>query len=246
MISLLSNTMVYATLVLNMSNSIAPMDSSEYWVKSVGSRQAIMSNNLSGKFNLGTLNNIKHIYALGPISQLRGEITIYDSQVSLATVAKNSPQIKTKLSGEAIFLLYARSPSWLALPIEKQLTGLDEIESYVAAQAKKNNLSLEKTFPYRIEGNAEKMKYHIIFKDNQMKHSMKEHQKAKKMFYLEQAPVKILGFWVQPEWVGKLTHPGKRTHMHMQDEKNSVSGHVDHVVIPKGLTLYLPRINEAH
>jgi hypothetical protein len=56
----------------------------------VGSqRETIMNGRLAAVLDLNTLASRQHLYGIGPIEQLRGEVTIADSRPALARVASD-------------------------------------------------------------------------------------------------------------------------------------------------------------
>ncbi|MBP2831877.1 DJ-1/PfpI family protein [Aquimarina sp. U1-2] len=213
-------------------------------VKSYGNRQAIINgNDLSGILKLDTTLSRKYNYAIGPVKGLQGEITVYNDTISISTVVSGKPSVSEDTRTEAIFLLQANQKDWNEIATTKQLNGLNDIESYIENSLIENGMEVSKAYPFRIETTVPSMEYHIIFKTDNKPHNKKEHQKAKQKFTLENEPVKIIGFWVDEARVGKLTHSGKRTHLHFMTKDKRTSGHVDAVVIPKGSILYLPKSN---
>ena len=111
----------------------------------------------------------------------------------------------------------------------------------VERAAREAGLDLDEPFPFRIEGPADEVVYHIIFKTDDAPHDHAAHQRAKRMFTLEREPVEILGFYRQAGG-GPYHHPGKRVHLHVRSRDGRTSGHVDGLRLPPGTTLYLPRL----
>jgi len=212
-----------------------------FWVKSIGDRMDIIQKgDLSGNILLEELKETPHLYAIGPVAGLQGEVTIYNSRLSVSTVVEDKPAVSEAFKGEAIFLIYASAPEWMTITTEETIHGLVALEAFVKEQAIMHNLQTEQPFPFRIEGIADEMTYHIIFKSDDLPHNKQEHHKAKRKFDVKDQAVEIIGFWVDKNRVGKLTHPGKRTHLHMQTPNNSTSGHIDALKLTKGSVLYLP------
>ena len=54
-----------------------------------GQRETIMNGKLAAALDLRTLASRQHLYGIGPIEQLRGEVTIADSRPALARVASD-------------------------------------------------------------------------------------------------------------------------------------------------------------
>jgi hypothetical protein len=54
-----------------------------------GQRETIMNGKLAAALDLRTLASRQHLYGIGPIEQLRGEVTIADSRPALARIASD-------------------------------------------------------------------------------------------------------------------------------------------------------------
>src|ERR1700756_4882798 len=54
-----------------------------------GQRDTIMNGKLAAALDLRTLAERRHLYGIGPIEQLRGEVTIADSRPALARVGSD-------------------------------------------------------------------------------------------------------------------------------------------------------------
>ncbi|MFW6053682.1 MAG: acetolactate decarboxylase [Persicimonas sp.] len=210
-------------------------------VHHVGDRRTILEQgDLEGKIELGSLSDHSNLFAVGPVAGLRGEITIYNGQPSISTVVDGRPHIDESLAYEGIFLAYADVPEWKAIPLKQPVEGSAEIEALILEQARAAGVDVDRPFPFRLEGTAEQLDYHIIFKSDDAPHNHTEHQKAKKKFDIEQRQVQIVGFAVPEGEVGVYTPASGRIHMHFQLPDNSESGHVDHVRLEQDTTLFLP------
>ena len=215
---------------------------SSYWADSFGDRRLIIKKGeLKGRFDLSTLQEIDEVYGIGPVDNLKGEVTIYSGVPYIADFdERNKPRIQEDWSKRAIFLAYGKSNDWIALKIERNLTSLKDIEMYVRAAALKSNLELEKSFPFRIEGQVKEMEYHIIYKGDEKPHNKKEHKKSKRKINVTNEEIKIIGFWAKKDKIGVYTHPGKRTHLHFISDSKKHSGHIDDIVVKNGARLFLP------
>ena len=157
-----------------------------YWVSYKGDRKNIIHHgNLSSQVDLNSLSGITNLYAIGPVTGLQGEITIYNGTPSISTVVDGLPKVDTSLNYGAIFLAYSRASTWQSIPVSQRLGSLDEIEQFVKTSAIQAGVSLDKPFPFRVEGAVDSLEYHIIFKTDQAPHNKKEH---KKLFCLSWNP----------------------------------------------------------
>jgi len=196
----------------------------DYWVKNTGSRLKIINDgDFSATISLDTLKEIPNLFAIGPIEGLKGEVTVYNGEISIATLENDEPKFTSKpLETKTIFMVYGSSLDWKKIIIEKSLSGLVEIENLV------NNVS--------------SLDYHIIYKKDNAPHNKIEHQKAKQKFGIENTDVKIVGFWADSLGENVYTHPGHRTHIHFIQKDQNLSGHIDDIKIEKGAALFLPLV----
>lgn len=221
---------------------------------------------------IADLNQFKQkgLYGVGPVDQLKGEVTIYNGVPYISKIDRGrKPIVKESWNEKAIFLVYGFSKNWQRIEIEKDLIGLKEIELYVKEKASKSGLDINKPFPFRIEGQSSKMVYHIIYltqddwnnsgshahmkhhhgkrhhqnhKDKSKHKKSHNHQKAKKKFNLKDFSLNIVGFWSSADGEGVYTHPGKRTHLNFVSEDKNHSGHVDDIKLNKDSVLFIPAI----
>jgi hypothetical protein len=75
-------------------------------------RETIMNGKLAAALDLNTLANRTHIYGLGPLEQLRGEVTIADGRPALARVAPDGTVSVTRsFAVGAPFFVWAEASS---------------------------------------------------------------------------------------------------------------------------------------
>lgn len=240
--TILKKLEVVVLFVFVLSSQLGCSDKPESSLMSYGNRQLIINqNNLKGTVRLDTVLLKKHNYAIGPVEGLQGEVTVYNDEVSISSVENGRPRVNDSKDTKAIFLLQANQANWQEMKITENLNGLDSVEKYVQTTFLENGMDLSKAYPFRIEDAPKFLEYHIIFKMDDAPHNMKEHKKAKQKFILKNEEIKIIGFWVNAERMGKLTHPGKRTHLHFIKSDGITSGHIDNISISKGAKLFIPK-----
>src|SRR4051794_11183239 len=107
------------------NNSVAGVDDaihirgSGYDLHFIGAqRETIMNGKLAATLDLRALGGMPHLYAIGPIEQLRGEVTIAASRPSLARVkADGSIAVTQSFDAGVPFLVWAQVPAWRTVPI---------------------------------------------------------------------------------------------------------------------------------
>ncbi len=82
--------------------------SENYWVKYAGDRTNIIKNgDFRGIIDLQDLKHIDHLFAVGPLEGLKGEITINESKPSINTLTQERKQKDvSSFDHKAIFLVY--------------------------------------------------------------------------------------------------------------------------------------------
>ena len=199
--------------------------SDDYWVKNIGSRfNIIKDGNFSATVSLDSLLQNPNLFAIGPIEGLKGEITVNDGKVYVATMDNDNPKFSnTTMNTKAIFMVYGSCSEWIKIPT--------------------NGSDMEKPFPFKIEGKVNTLNYHIIYKKDKVPHNVEEHQKAKQKFEIANENIEVIGFWADAKGEGVYTHPGHRTHLHFTESNNNKSGHIDDIKLMQEAILYLPLVH---
>src|SRR5437868_2614110 len=99
---------------------VAPAGASEAEsdVRVIGEmRRMFTAHDIGANVELAGLNKNPHVYALGPLAGLRGEVTVLDGQVFASTVSGNRPRVTIDPSVRSVFLVYASVPAWRSLDI---------------------------------------------------------------------------------------------------------------------------------
>jgi acetolactate decarboxylase len=214
-----------------------------YWLKYAGGRDIMMQDqDFSAKADLDSMKNIKGLMALGPIEDMKGEITILDGEIYTGIIENDSAVFRKDSVVKAVFLAYGKAEQYEPVKLKESIQGLKSVENLVREQALENGLDIEKSFPFSMEVEVSGLDYHIMSKKGKGMHGHEEHQKAKKKFKLDHAKVKIVGVWANSQEEGIYTHNGSRIHLHFVNEETMASGHVDDIKILKGSVLNLPQI----
>ena len=130
-------------------------------VKHSGALRTIMSGNIQPVISLDTLSKKKHLYALGAVDNLKGEIQIFDSKPSNSFVIDSSLQIKDSYSLKASLLVYAEVEEWDTFQIENSKTKSD-LEEQIFELATNSGINTEEPFPFLLEGIIASVDWHVI------------------------------------------------------------------------------------
>lgn len=187
-----------------------------------------------------------HVYAVGALSELRGEVTILDSHVWLAYPnGSDSERVESPQSSDegAALLVSSVIPSWRSVPIDEDIEP-SQLESLIERLAKSNGIDTERRFALRIEGPLANVAWHVIDGSRATPETTASHEGHMQMAAREQlseATATVVGFFSKNDQ-GVFTHIGANTHLHWVDAANRRTGHLDSVKVLKHATLWLPAV----
>ncbi|HYG04771.1 MAG TPA: acetolactate decarboxylase [Chryseosolibacter sp.] len=188
-------------------------------------------NDLRSNIYLDTIAIKKHLYGIGPLDSLSGEITVINGTSYVSEVdADGSIVIRKTFKIGAPFFVYATMSSGTALKIPDSVSNIPSLERHLA---KVYGERKEKPFPFTIRCRATVALIHIVNPGstggNDGGH---EHKKVK--FTLENRPVNIVGFYSEKH-KGIFTHHDSNIHLHLITPDKTMMGHVDEITFVEAL-----------
>jgi len=188
----------------------------------VGKIRDVMMGNDSAKIRVQDLD-LHHLYAVGPITGLDGEITIIDGDVILARVlADGSVQVEHSSSCSAPFLVYSKIDRWRKIAVPRTVATNVDFESFVERAAKEAGLDAEAPFPFLLEGRFSKMTFHVVRKT---KPNANAHD-SRVTFSETDLQGEVVGFFSKHDQ-GVFTHKDSFVYMHLYAGTHKLSGHVE-------------------
>ena len=222
---------------LTSNSSIAQQNSGE--VKIVGEMKNVMwKGQLSGNINLDTLTNKTHLYGLGPVEYLRGEILIVDGKSYKSTVVSGKTmKVEETYDLKAPFFGYAVISKWTEHELPDSVQSIPQLETYLDQTTK----NAPRPFMFKLSGTVEEATIHVVnLPEGSKVSSPDEAHKGQKNYELKNEQSEIIGFF-STEHKAIFTHHDTFLHMHLITTDRLKMGHLDKVVFKKGtVKLYLP------
>ncbi|MDX1908682.1 MAG: acetolactate decarboxylase [Bacteroidia bacterium] len=201
-------------------------------------RDVMWKGELGGNLRLDTLLPQAHLYGLGPVAYLTGEILILDGKSYRSTVAADA-SIKTEETYDlqAPFFGYAHVPAWREHPLPDSILTIRQLETYLDQTIPAGNRPLM----FRLVGDFVEMTIHIVnLPPGTMVQSPAAAHQGQQTYQLPHEAGEVLGFF-STKHKTIFTHHDTWLHMHFITQDRQKMGHVDHFLLPKGgVTLYLP------
>ena len=203
-------------------------------------RETIMNGKLAAALDLRTLANRPHLYGVGPIEELRGEVTIADSRPALARVTpEGTVSVSESFDAGTPFFVWAEVPRWVERPIPAELRSYEDLERFIPLAAAAAGLDADQPLPFLVTGREDLIEFHILNRIGDAPHNMEMHKKIQIRFELEQAEAMIVGFH-STRHRGIFTPGDSNIHIHFQTPDNAKSGHIQKLRLGDGATLKLP------
>jgi len=202
-------------------------------------REIMFEGNLSGRVSLATLKEQPHLYGLGALKDLEGEILVLDGKAYISRVADGKVVISNAMEDEAALLVTAQVVSWSAHPISDAIENMDQLESLINKYAISAGLAPDKPFPFRIEGNAQSAEWHVIKWPAGDTHHTHAKHKASGLHGKITGTIEVLGFYSEHH-KAIFTHHTRNSHLHVLNQAQTLAGHLDNLALTANAVLYLP------
>ncbi len=232
---------VFIFIVVLLYHSTSAQQSSND-VKIVGQMKNVMwKRELKGTIDLDTIRNRKHLYGMGPVEYLTGEILVIDGRAYKSTVVNaTSMKVEETFNIKAPFFGYANVPNWTEHNMPDSIQTIQQLEIYL--QRLTNNSP--GPFFFKLTGTIHQAKIHIVNLPKGSKvTSPDEAHRGQVNYELKNEQVEIVGFF-STKHKAVFTHHDTWLHMHLITTNRQKMGHLDDVFFQKGINLYLPAVTK--
>lgn len=208
-------------------------------VKIVGAMRNVMhEGQLYGTIDLDTLSNKQHIFGLGPLEYLSGEILILDGKGYKAIMVNDTTmQVYETFAMKAPFFVYANVDRWIETTIPDSITTISQLENYLD-QITQNS---SRPFCFRLMATVDSAAIHIVnLPKGTTVSSPEEAHQGQKDFFLKGKAVELIGFF-STEHKGIFTHHDSFVHIHLITDDRQQMGHLYDLNMKSGSAkIFLP------
>ena len=212
-------------------------------VSYIGEQQEIFkTGRASASVSLVQLAGLPHLYAIGPVEGLDGEITIFNSEphVSKVRAGGDAYIVDRTFDHGAIFLVWAQVREWNVITVPQAVSSYRELETVVREMARQNGIDTDVPFPFLIGGTPHELVWHINVDRTEGKAITRDlFWKSKQQYTLRGERVDILGVYSEKH-SGVFMPQGATIHIHFISQSSPATGHID-AIVPGSFTLRLPR-----
>ncbi|MBE2188727.1 MAG: acetolactate decarboxylase [Candidatus Kapabacteria bacterium] len=208
-------------------------------VKIIGAMRNVMhKGELFGTISLDTISNTSHLYGLGPLEYLKGEILVIDGKAYVSRVITDtSMKVEENWEVKAPFFVYANVEKWKEVSFPDSIQTIPQLEIFL------ENISENKQHPFvfKVSATVQNGDIHIVnLPEGTEVHSPEEAHQEQRNYPINNEPVEMIGFF-STEHQGVFTHHDSYVHIHLITNDKKKMGHLDDVVFKKGtVQLFLP------
>jgi acetolactate decarboxylase len=214
-------------------------------------RNVMWRGQLGGSIALDTLLR-PHLYGLGPLEFLAGELLVTDGRAYMATVQGDSMKVVESPTAKAPFFVYAQVAKWRAMLLPDSIATPKQLERYLdqvsqppagqeAQQEAQPEAQPARPFAFRLVGKVAEATIHLVnLPSGAPVSSPEQAHRGKRSYTLQAVDCELIGFFSTTHQ-GVFTHHDTFLHIHLITADRTRMGHLDDVRFAPGtMMLYLP------
>jgi len=218
------------------------METKTWCVEWFGSQGDFIAGKAAESVSLERFDGLESLYAVGPLEQARGEVSIYDSIPLISEVHDGRVNVTIDSCRHAAFLVYAIVENWRRVTVRNPINTEQQLEDHLLAWAVTSGIDVDQPFAFLLNGLIAQATFHILCNRGRGTYNAERHEKSKVRFPIAKESVEVIGFYSRCHR-GIFTPRDSNFHMHVRTLDNRFSGHLEAFNWEYGVMLYLP-INE--
>lgn len=223
-------------------------------VEFVGAQKDIfVSGKAAAVISLKEVAEQAHLYAIGPVAELEGEITIFNSKPYVSKMHGEDYEVTHSFDCEAFFLVWTTQKEWQEIPIPETIQTYVDLQTFVKTQAANIGIDVTQPFPFLLSGSPKELKWHInVNRTNGQPITRELFSKSKQNYVNKSEPVDILGFYSENHtgiFISQAAPAIKpdagvknSIHIHFVSQTTKATGHIDDLTLGSNMFLKLPKL----
>jgi len=204
-----------------------------------GSQGDFIAGKATDPISLQRFTGLETLYAVGPLENARGEVSIYDSAALIWEVRDGLVRVSIDLSRRAAFLVYTIVENWRRTTVRRGIAGEQQLGDQLLRFAVESGIDVDQPFPFLLHCHMAQATFHILCNQSDGEYNPHLHEKAKVRLPIADKSVEIVGFYSR-QHRGVFTPRDSDFHMHVRTLDNQLSGHLESFSFSQGMVLYLP------
>jgi acetolactate decarboxylase len=194
-------------------------------------RDVIRNGKIKAAVSMDTIDVSDDFLALGPLENLRGEITAVAGKIYVSSVVNDSVVVRTDRQAKAPLLVYSKDKIHAEKKLPDDVVTLDDLEKYL------DGFQSETAFAFTVHATARTLVGHVFdLPSGSTVHSHEDARKYQKTTTLTDTKVILVGFYSQQHH-GVFTHHDSNVHIHVLTDDKKYMGHLESIVMQRGALL---------
>jgi acetolactate decarboxylase len=171
------------------------METKTWCAEWFGSQGDFIAGNAKEPISLERFAGLESLYAVGPLEQASGEVSIYDGVPLISEVEDGQVNVTIDLCRHAAFLVYAIVENWRRVTVREPIKTEHQLENQLVAWAVTRGIDVDQPFPVLLYGSMAQATFHVLRNRRKGKYSAELHEKAKVRFPIDNESVEVIGFY---------------------------------------------------
>ena len=157
----------------------SPVQHRSWCVEWFGSQGDFIAGKATDPISLQRFTGLESLYAVGPLENPRGEVSIYDSAALISEVHDGLVSVNIDLSRRAAFLVYAIVENWRRTTIRRCIAGEQQLGDELLRFAVESGIDVDQPFPFLLQCHMAQATFHILCNQSDGEYNPHLHEKAK-------------------------------------------------------------------
>src|SRR5262245_58184285 len=138
------------------------METKSWCIEWFGSQGDFIAGKAAESVSLERFDGLESLYAVGPLEQARGEVSIYDSIPLISEVHDGRVNVTIDSCRHAAFLVYAIVENWRRVTVRNPIKTERQLEDHLLAWAVTSGIDVDQPFAFLLNGLIAQATFHIL------------------------------------------------------------------------------------
>lgn len=228
------------TMLSGCASGTRHADASVPAVETLGANANFGKGDFSSHANLADFRQRRHLYAVGPVQHLGGEVTVIDSVPYAVEVGEGGLKVASAWDYQPPFLVYSEVANWRRVAIPAEVRSYAEFETWVGVAAARNGTEDGRPFAFRMRARPTTLTVTVMNRPASAIPGEKPTRAYQTSWNVGGHDTDFVGFY-STQHAGVFLGAGEKVHIHAVTRDRKIAGHVQDFTLPPGGELLLPR-----
>lgn len=191
--------------------------------------------------NLAEFRHTPHLYALGPVQHLGGEVLVLDSEPYAVEVSEGRLRVTSSWEYAPPFLVHSQVAHWRELPVPEEVQTFAQLEDWIGKAAVQSGLEADQPFAFKLRARPVSLTVTVMNRPASAIPGDKPLREYQTSWQIGGHDTDFVGFH-STRHAGIFLGNAEKVHIHAITQDRKLAGHVQELQLARGAKLYLPEI----